>query len=105
MMDHKLSDDLQRFAREAEKEDKEYREACEALSKFPPWLVYRNALNRRIETLGMSVLSPLDSVLGVTKAEYDKGTMYGLILARDLVEVSVQEMNAARQTDGEGDDE
>jgi hypothetical protein len=54
------------------------------LVKQPAWQDYVELLNKQLELRGMDVLEPAGSVDGVIFAEYKKGAMSGLILARDL---------------------
>lgn len=84
-----IEESLRESARAADREDAEKREACAALVKNPNFLVYTNMLNKMIEDLGMTVLEPAQNLDACVALEGIKGTMRGLIRARDLARVTV----------------
>lgn len=100
----RIHEELQRSARMADKEDKEFTEQCAVLMKNPAFQSYMALLNRRIETLGLVVLEPANGMDNAVALEYIKGTMRGLIIARDLPAVTMQAMKASTSNPANGDD-
>lgn len=76
-------------ARKANREDLSRIELFEGLQRHPGWAAYVELLNARIQTLADSVLAPSGSVDGAIALEYVKGTMSGVIIARDLTSIII----------------
>jgi len=87
MADNPLHEELLREARAATRIDKERAEVLEAFVKTPGWKLYEELLENRIQSLGSEVLEPAGSLDGAIALEHVKGTLKGLILARDLPSV------------------
>lgn len=100
-----LTDDLKKVARLADLKDKERADLFASLIKNQAWLAFYELLNLRIEAQGSLLLNPAGSVDGVLVGEYEKGTMRGLIIARDLPSLIIEAMKAlASETGNEGSD-
>lgn len=85
----KVPDQLAKDSRAADRVDRERAELFEALVKTPGWKVYTDLLNQKIEDLGSVILGPAGSVDGAIGLEYQKGTMRGLIIAKDLPHLTI----------------
>lgn len=94
------TEELQRDSRVADRIDKERAELFAVMVKTPAWASYLEVLNSMIEQRGAEILSPANSVDGAIALEHVKGTMYGLILARDLPSITISQM-AANSSVGE----
>lgn len=97
-----------RQARKGEKEDRERIELFQTLMRNPAFASFQEVLGHKIEALGMSLLSPSGGLDGMIVSEYQKGAMYGLVLARDLVSVTVaiaDEQRKAQPADELGDED
>lgn len=81
-------------AREANRIDRERVELFEVMVKTPGWKAYRELLEKHIESQGSILLNPAGSVDGAILQEYEKGTMRGLILARDLPALTIQRLRS-----------
>lgn len=88
-------EELLKEGRAADKLDKERAETFAGLLKNPGWVLLSDLLNTRIQALGEAIVEPGGSVDGMVALEYIKGTMRGLILARDLPQLTIQAMKAA----------
>ena len=98
-MDPQQRIELAKQWRAAQKVDRERAEALSALSRHPGWAVFVSLIDSKLEADGMALLSPLDSMNDIPKAEHLKGTMYGLVLARDLPSFIVESMKAQDASD------
>lgn len=93
-----LTDEQLKAAKAAQKKDDELKEACQALRNYEPWKVYRAHLNRIVEQNASNLMQPLQSMDAVLLEQYIKGTMNGLILARDHVDVILSPEREGTQT-------
>lgn len=82
-------EDLFRDGRAADKIDRERIELFEALVRSPGWLAYISILEAKLQMFADQVLSPAGSVDGMVTLEYVKGTMSGLVIARDIPSVTI----------------
>lgn len=85
----RVPDQLAKDSRAADKEDRERAELFEAMVKTPGWKLYEALLNQMVEERGKTVLAPAGSVDGAVLLEYEKGTMRGLIIAKDLPQLTI----------------
>lgn len=83
---------LLKEGRRADVEDKEFAEAMQGLMKAPGWPLYEAKLTQMIEARGEQIMSPAGSVDGAIALEHVKGTMMGLLLARNLPAVTIAAM-------------
>lgn len=99
-------DDLRKQARTANKQDRELAEFMQILIKSPGWPAYQELIHKRIDSLGMEVLEPAAGLDRAIALEYQKGTMRGLIMARDLPNVTIAAMKdlTVPATENEDDD-
>lgn len=95
-MDQRISD-LVSEARKADAEDKERAELFSVMVKSPGWQEYVALLNRRIQIFADSVLEPAGGLDGTIASEFVKGTMRGLLLARDIPSVTIQAVEQLRR--------
>ena len=95
--------EMEKAAREAAREDREKIEACQALLRNPHFLLFMKMLNNVIDGLGVEVLEPAKTMDDCVALEGVKGTMRGLIRARDLAHATVA--GAGKGILGEEDDE
>lgn len=86
--------ELLKEARAADRADRHAAELFSSMIKTEAWQLYLAMLNRRIEGQGALLTSPAGSIDGVLVGEYEKGTMRGLLIARDLPALT---MKAAEQ--------
>lgn len=93
-MDLEQRTELAKQWRAAQKIDTERAEVLGALARHPGWTVFVELINSKLEADGMALLSPLGSMDDIPKSEHLKGTMYGLVLARDLPQFIVESMKA-----------
>lgn len=111
IMEGKYKSDIQEVLRQARKSDKEDQERIElfqTLLRNPAFKAYQELLGHKLESLGALLLMPSGSLDGLVTTEWQKGAMYGLVLARDVVSVTVQiadEARKAQPADELGDDE
>jgi hypothetical protein len=93
MTDERPMTEQERDFRKAEREDLKLRDDMAELLRFKPFQVYCESLTRRIEELGMGLTEPLDEhPHAPARQEFVKGTLKGLLLARNLPTVIVQSM-------------
>jgi hypothetical protein len=90
-------DELLKNARSADKIDRERAELFTAMIKTPAWIEYVSLLNMRLQGFADQVLSPSGSVDAMIGLEYVKGTMSGLVIARDLPSVTIAAMDQLRR--------
>jgi hypothetical protein len=80
---------LLRDARAANKIDRERIELLEMLIRTPAWQAYVGIIEAKLQMLADEVLAPAKSVDGMVTMEYIKGTMSGLVIARDIPFVTI----------------
>ena len=85
---------LLKDSRTYERVDRERKEVFEGLILHPGWKLYVELLSNIIESTGADLLAPSGSIEGVLIAEHLKGSMSGLIRARDLPSVMIAHMEA-----------
>lgn len=90
---------LLKDSRDAMFKDRQRKEAFEGLVRHPGWPILQELLNAMINARGEVVLGPAGSVEGAMALEFIKGAMNGLILARDLPSLIVE--NTPQQKDDE----
>ena len=78
------TEELLKLAREADKKDRERMELFEIMVKTDAWKAYIEILNSKLQAESENLLEPAKGLDGCIGSEYIKGTMRGLILARDL---------------------
>lgn len=93
--------ELLEIGRKADREDKERAAVFEGLVKHPGWELYVGLLNSRLQAMGEAILEPAGTVDGAVALEYVKGTMRGVILARDTPQLIIQAMKAATPASGD----
>lgn len=93
--------DTEKIARANAKLDKEFAEAMAELERFQPFQIYKALLAKKIQTCGDELMLPLKDFDAALLQEHVKGTMNGLILARDLPSVTIAAMkdSSAPQTE------
>ena len=89
-------------ARKIELFDRQRAKLFEDLENHGGWKLFLKLLNDRITEIGQEVVAPVGSVDGVLRCEHLKGSMYGLIIARDIVPVTIAAMKDSR---AHGDDD
>lgn len=99
----KKHEELLKVSREALRVDRQRKDAFEGMVKTPGWKEFQNLLNTMINDRGMSVLSPAGSMEGAVALEFVKGTMNGLILARDLPSLIIDATPATKIEDDNED--
>lgn len=86
------TEQLQKEAREALREDKNRAEVFEAFVRSEGWKLYSKLLTEKIEALGSNLIQPSVGIEGVLKSEFQKGSMCAFLLCRDLPSVIVAAM-------------
>jgi hypothetical protein len=89
-------DKLLEDSRIYDKVDRDRAEIFERMVRTPAWLLFVELVNDIIETRGAELLSPAGSIDGVLAGEHLKGSMSGLIMARDLPSVIIAHMEAMK---------
>lgn len=79
-----------------DKVDRDRAEVLEGLIRTPGWRVFVELVNEIIEHRGAELLAPAGSIDGVLVGEHLKGSMSGLIMARDLPSVIIAQMEAMK---------
>lgn len=97
-------EELLKLARKSGKADRELIQLFETLPRNAAFQAYLGLLNRMIEMRGGEILAPAGSIDGVLKGEHVKGSMFGLILARDLVPTMLEQMKRFALAEGDSDD-
>ena len=99
---------LQQFAEENKKilreyanVDRELVDAMRGLIKSPFYQRYSEALNKLIQIRADELMGPLGSQDEILRQEWVKGTMNGLILARDLPSITIATMSSLSPEDEE----
>jgi hypothetical protein len=92
---------LREIVKEQKAKDKYDRDRVEAfrlLEKQEGWKLYQSLLAYHLQTTSDKLLQPAGGFDGLVSTEYQKGAMYGLILARDLVRATVATDEEARKS-------
>lgn len=97
-------EELHKDGRKADKLDKERAEAFAVMVKTKGWALYTELLMNQIQVHGDRLMDPAGTVDGAVFLEYVKGTLRGLIMARDLPAVIIDAMKPAGPAT-DGDDE
>lgn len=97
----KAREEFVKASREALTKDRQRRDAFEGLLKHTGWGVFQELMNSMIEQRAQQILAPAGSVDGAMLLEHVKGTMNGLILARDLPSLIVNAVPAPQLEDDE----
>jgi hypothetical protein len=100
----KLNAELLKEIRKEQKEAREFYEACQNLERSPPFQMFRSVLQRMVEARGSSLLEPVQGVDGAMRQEFEKGTMKGLLLASNLVSVTIAAMQAQSAPNPDAED-
>jgi hypothetical protein len=95
---------LIKASKEALRIDRARKEAFEALVKHPAWKMYQDLLNNMANDRGSLLLRPAGSVDMAIGMEFVKGTMNGLLLARDLPMLVISDVPAKTSAE-DADDE
>lgn len=95
----KVHEELLKASREALRQDRILKDGLEGLVKHPGWKVFQDLLHKMIDARGMVVLMPAGNADGAIGLEFVKGTMNGLILARDLPSLIIDAVPAATLED------
>lgn len=101
----KVMEDLLKASKAANQKDEERRDAFRQLVKHPGWTMYVELLNNMIADKGAQLLEPANGVDRAVALEYVKGSMYGLLFAKDLPEVTIAHIDAALGHSGDSDDD
>lgn len=80
----KRHEELLRESRDALFKDRQRKDAFEGLLRHPGWPMFQELLNSMIGIRAEQILGPAGSIEGAISLEFVKGAMNGLILARDL---------------------
>lgn len=91
---------MEEEARKARKEDRDRAELFSVMVNTPAWKAYVALLNVKIQECGDIVMIPLETLDKALGMENVKGTMKGLLLARDLPSVVI----ATSKEQGNGQD-
>lgn len=84
--------ELLKTGRAADKLDRERAEAFSGLVSHPAWPLYQELLNVMIQARSVDLLVPAGGSDGAFILEFVKGSMNGLILARDLPSIMIAQM-------------
>lgn len=98
---NKRHEELLKSSREANTQDRKRKDAFEGMVKTPGWKLYQELLNTMVEQRGMVILSPAGSADAAVALEFVKGSMNGLILARDLPSLIIDATPATNLEDDE----
>lgn len=90
--------ELLKEERAREKLDRERVDQFRLLEKHGGWLAYQALLSSKIQEASDMLLQPAQGLDGMVRTEFQKGAMYGLILARDLVRATVMADDEARKS-------
>lgn len=98
---------LEEIAREQRREaarDAETVELFGILVKHPGFKRFQEVIDRMLKARGEFLLEPIPSLDAIPASEHQKGTMYGLALARDLPSVTIEVARQIREAQGEDDE-
>lgn len=94
-----MTPEQERAAKEADRDDNKFRDAMVLLMRREEWGLYVSRLNSMLSGMGQKLLSALEAsdadpagINAALRQEHLKGTMNGIVLARDLPETIVQSM-------------
>ena len=105
-MSHPQAEELMKQQRAADKEDRERGEAFKSLVKHPGWAMFTGLINSRIQASAELLMEPVEKLIPEgTNTEYLKGTMRGLIMARDLPSATIAGMEQLTSDPAQGDEE
>lgn len=79
-----------------DKVDRDRASIFEGLVRSPGWILFVELVNEIIEHRGAELLAPSGSIDGVLAGEHLKGSMSGLIMARDMPSVIIAHMEAMK---------
>lgn len=99
--------EITRQGRDADKIDRRRAELFTSMVKTEAWQEYVKLLEAKIQIFSDQLLSPAGSLDGMVKGEWIKGTMSGLIMARDVASATIgaaEELRRTGLTQAEGDD-
>lgn len=102
---NKIIEDLMKTARAAAKIDRERIEAFEKLIALPGWSVYVELLNAKIQMMADEMMKASGSLDGLIGQEYVKGTLSGLIIARDIPSAMIAAKDQIRSMSPEEDED
>lgn len=83
--------------RKADKEDRERAELFKAMINSPGWKAYIGVLEAKIQSYSEQLLAPSGGLDGMVASEWVKGAMSGLIMARDVVSVTIAAIEELRR--------
>lgn len=96
------ADELREQSRAADREDKELGELMQGLVKHPGWAAFTTLLNKNMQGAADTLMqSEQQLVAGGSNSEYVKGTMRGLMVARDLPYASIATMKSLSSEPGQ----
>lgn len=97
---HPQTEELLKQARAANKEDRERAEVFQSLLKHPGWTLYASLLNSQLQSCAENLMLPREELReGKMNSEYLKGTMRGLIMARDLPSATIAGIEQLRTSE------
>lgn len=88
--------DIEKEQRELNKRDAERLELFRLLVKHPGWLAFEALLNEKLSDMGTDLMQPVARLDDLLPREHQKGSMYGVALARDLPRVMIAADDKAR---------
>lgn len=92
-MDSEFQDRMDNLLQDSKKADQEDKKLIENMKRLVAShdfdMFCRQVLGPRIQDFGATLLQPAGSVDGMVKAEFVKGALFGLCLARDLPSVII----------------
>lgn len=95
----KHHEELLKVSKEALEKDRRRKDAFEGLIRHPGWREYQMLLATMIQARADEILAPAGSAEKAMLLEFVKGSMNGLILARDLPSLIVESTPAAQLED------
>lgn len=98
-------EELLRLSREQGRQDRELLSLFETLPRNAAFQAYIGLLNTLLGSKTGEVIAASGGVDGVIRAEYVKGSMFGMILARDLVPTIIAQMKQGQLAEGDEDDD
>jgi hypothetical protein len=88
--DTKTAEEIARRDKEQARFDRERVELWEEMVRTQAWKLYSDTLGRMIEEKASGLLSPLGEAGNAAAVqEYEKGTVRGMLLARNLPELTI----------------
>lgn len=98
-----LSNEEIRAEVQRQKEDKDRAERIKGLLKQPGWSDYQDLLNHHVGVRTQGMFEPLQTDNESLKQEHNKGVIYGLIFARDLLGVILMAQKEAPASEDDTD--